>query len=62
VADHHAHVGAAQFGAAHAAVGAAFQQAQQLDLHGQRNVAHLVQEQRAAAGGLHQPGLRHWRR
>ena len=41
-------------GAAHAAVGAGFQQAQQLDLHGQWNVTHLIQKQRAAAGRLHQ--------
>ena len=47
----------AQLGAAHAAVGAALQQAKQLDLHGQRNVAHLVNEQRAAAGRFHQARL-----
>ena len=54
---HHPHIGAPQFGAAHATVGAALQQAKQLDLDGQRDVAHLVQEQRAAVGGLGQTGL-----
>jgi hypothetical protein len=51
---HDTHVGPPQFGAAHTPVGPAFQQAQQLDLHGQWNVADFVQEQGAAAGGLHQ--------
>ena len=44
-----------QLGAAHAAVGAGLQQAQQLDLQRQGDVAHLVQKQRAAVGRLHQP-------
>ena len=55
---HHADVGVPRLGAADAPVGAGFQQAQQLDLHRQRNVAHLVQKQRAAAGGLDQAGAR----
>ena len=53
---HHAHVRAPQVGTAHATVGAALQQAQQLDLHRQGDVAHLVQKQRAAAGCFHQAG------
>ena len=52
---HHAQVGMPQLGAAHAAVGAGLQQAQQLDLQRQGDVAHLVQKQRAAVGRLHQP-------
>ena len=53
---HHADVGMPHLGAAHAAVGAVFKQAQQFHLHGQRNVAHLVQEQCATAGCFHQTG------
>ena len=47
----------AQIGAAHAAIGAGFEQPQELDLHAQRDVAHLIEKQRAAVGGFHQTGL-----
>jgi hypothetical protein len=46
-----------ELGAAHPSIGAGFQQAQQLDLHAQGDVAHLVEKQGATTGGLDQPGL-----
>ena len=48
-------IGLAQFGAANPAVGSRLKQPQELHLHGVGDVAHLVQEQRAAAGRLHEP-------
>ena len=42
--------------AANAAISSGFKQAQQLDLHQQRNVTHLIEKKRSPAGCLHQAG------
>ena len=55
---HEAHVGAPRLDATHPTEGTGLDQAQQLHLLGQRNVADLVQEQRAAVGGFHEADLR----
>jgi len=52
-----AEISAQGFQAADAAVGAGFQQAQQLDLERKRDVAHFVEEQGAPAHSFHQTGL-----
>ena len=54
---HQPEIGAQGFDSADAPVGAGFEQAQKLHLQRQRNVADLVEEQRAAAGGFDQPDL-----
>ena len=53
---HHAHVHAPGLVGAQALDFAVLQRAQQLGLHAQGQLAHLVQEQRAALGGLKAPG------
>src|SRR5262249_35555575 len=53
----YAHVHLEVTGAAHPLERALLQAAQELGLAGQRDLAHLVQEERAAVGQLHQPLL-----
>ena len=52
-----AHVGGSGLGAAEGLVGALLEQAQQLDLHRQRHLANLVEEERPALGERHPTGL-----
>ena len=59
----HAHVDRHFALLADRAHGLLLNEAQQFDLHVQRQVGHLVQEQRAALGALHQAAsCRRWRR